>query len=471
MTELQLHQCLDWLKPRLLGQYFQNLLIEKNLVALEYFDGIPHWLVVDFSKSDLVLVDSMSSKSRIKRPIEGFVRKHFFESRVTDLTLIQSKGRVFRIDFESKQSPSAESQLNDADISPVYFEFSLIPRRGNFSAIAQGKAVHLNKPQDLQRENQNDSTLPQNAGLIDWPKLFADWQANREQSTQSKTKQKNIAQLNHSEKIETQKNALEKTIKKKEKALAAIEEELQNHRATAAMNWAVEFSSGKLNGPQLKAALAAASIPETTPRGKTVDLLFQWAKKLKAKHAGTEERLALVRSEVNSLKEKLTELESRGEGSGEFSDVPALLPAQLPTKLPIKSQANLPLKRLEKFRKVQVNELSWVVWGKNGQENLELLRLARPWDLWSHLRDYPGAFVVLFRPKGLHPNPNELQKMGEILVHSSFQRKKLQPGEAFQMVLCECRFVRPIKGAKAGLVQYREETPYLYRVPKGNTAT
>ncbi len=37
--------------------------------------------------------------------------------------------------------------------------------------------------------------------------------------------------------------------------------------------------------------------------------------------------------------------------------------------------------------------------GKNAGENLKLLRQAKSWDLWIHLKDYPSAYAILQKPK------------------------------------------------------------------------
>lgn len=92
---------------------------------------------------------------------------------------------------------------------------------------------------------------------------------------------------------------------------------------------------------------------------------------------------------------------------------------------------------------------------RSGPENLKLLRSAQPWDFWIHNRWYPGAFFILMRPHKNHSGPSEsqwIEILGEIL--------RAERRQESEYLVTEVRYVQPIKGAKPGLVRYREEKVY-----------
>ena len=95
--------------------------------------------------------------------------------------------------------------------------------------------------------------------------------------------------------------------------------------------------------------------------------------------------------------------------------------------------------------------------GRSASDNLALLRQARAWDYWFHLRDYPGAHAIIHRQRDQEISEKELQQVAEWVVKESVSSKSILDGQKLAVVIVECRFVRPIKGDRLGRVTYHSE--------------
>lgn len=105
----------------------------------------------------------------------------------------------------------------------------------------------------------------------------------------------------------------------------------------------------------------------------------------------------------------------------------------------------------------------WPIWvGRNGPENDRLLRLARPWDLWLHGRDGPGAHVLIRLPgrEARVPSRTLTEAAGLAARYST----RAAEGLVDVMVLEAGRVHKP-KGAAPGRVVVAGER--TVRVPPG----
>ncbi|MHB8765881.1 MAG: NFACT RNA binding domain-containing protein, partial [Deferrisomatales bacterium] len=92
----------------------------------------------------------------------------------------------------------------------------------------------------------------------------------------------------------------------------------------------------------------------------------------------------------------------------------------------------------------------WALWvGRNGRENDRLVREARPWDLWLHVRDAPGAHVLVRGPgrEARVPDRTLAEAAGLAALHS----RRSGEGAVDVMVLAAGRVRKP-KGASPGRV-------------------
>lgn len=109
----------------------------------------------------------------------------------------------------------------------------------------------------------------------------------------------------------------------------------------------------------------------------------------------------------------------------------------------------------------------WVVLaGTSDQSNDHLsLKLARPSDLWFHIRGMPGSHVVLRVPAGAVPDRDTRELAAAIAAWHSKAR-----GAGTVAVSCtEARHVSKPLGAPAGTVSIRKETVLKVRPPNAAT--
>jgi predicted ribosome quality control (RQC) complex YloA/Tae2 family protein len=97
-----------------------------------------------------------------------------------------------------------------------------------------------------------------------------------------------------------------------------------------------------------------------------------------------------------------------------------------------------------------VSSDGWAIWvGRNGAENDRLLREARPWDLWLHARQAPGAHVLLRKPgrEARPPDRTLAEAAGLAAAHS-----RLREDGGVEVLVAEVSRVRKPKGAGRGRV-------------------
>ncbi|WP_025322638.1 NFACT RNA binding domain-containing protein [Deferrisoma camini] len=104
-----------------------------------------------------------------------------------------------------------------------------------------------------------------------------------------------------------------------------------------------------------------------------------------------------------------------------------------------------------------VSSDGWPIWvGRNGRENDRLLREARPWDLWLHARDAPGAHVLIRKPGREARCPD--RTLREAAGLAALRSRRSGEG-AVEVMVVEAGRVRKPKGAGPGrVVVHGEET-------------
>ncbi len=96
-----------------------------------------------------------------------------------------------------------------------------------------------------------------------------------------------------------------------------------------------------------------------------------------------------------------------------------------------------------------------VLVGKTDADNDVLsLKIARPNDLWFHVRGMPGSHVILVSREGERPDRETVKKAAAIAAHYS----KARHGGEVPVSCTEARFVTKPRGAKHGTVQIRKES-------------
>ncbi len=95
--------------------------------------------------------------------------------------------------------------------------------------------------------------------------------------------------------------------------------------------------------------------------------------------------------------------------------------------------------------------------GKSAADNLKILRKAKAWHLWLHVKDLPGSHGIIAFDKTVQVSVEVLREVALWVVEQSLSLKQRGDwrGVKCDVIYCECRFVTPIRGDKLGRVNYK----------------
>ncbi|WP_029215361.1 Rqc2 family fibronectin-binding protein [Kallotenue papyrolyticum] len=175
---------------------------------------------------------------------------------------------------------------------------------------------------------------------------------------------------------------------------------------------------------------------------------FREYDKAKGALQGVPERLAATEAQVRYLDETMALLEL-AEGYEAIAAIERELQDQGLLKASGSQRARGP--RLAPLRLRSSDGLTILVGRSAGQNEEVTFRLARPDDLWLHVRDMPGAHVVI-QHQGQVPERTLLEAAG-LAVYFSPARHDT----AAEVVVTERRHVKKVSGGAPGLVTYRHE--------------
>jgi predicted ribosome quality control (RQC) complex YloA/Tae2 family protein len=406
------------LKP-LIGARLQEIeTTDTDLVLGFYSFGELLWLWIDMNATRPCLLPWSELPFRVngkKTPLNLFLRAHFRDRVLREVERSRAQGRVIHFYF-------GEAEL----------EVRLFPHGRNIVARAEGKSLSWQKQKDLPEAKPSEDEPFHLLPPRPLDALREEWCASRKERRTSKSG-------------DDVKERLLSESRRNLKAIAKVEEELDRKRQ---MPW-------RALGDWMKANQSLDVPKEWEPfvdkRRKlswNIEQAYGRARDVETKIFGTERRLEILREELHKLESLKSEPVAR-------------LPAE-PERLP-----RQPLKNLDvSARTLKLNERVSVLAGKNAADNLKLLRKARPWDLWLHLRDFPSQHAIVFRNKGEKINDATLGKISEWFVRQHFGAKYGQhAGERLEILVAECRHVRPIKGDRIGRVTYQNERVLIFKIP------
>jgi hypothetical protein len=70
---------------------------------------------------------------------------------------------------------------------------------------------------------------------------------------------------------------------------------------------------------------------------------------------------------------------------------------------------------------------------KNAKDNLQLLRQAKPWYLWVHLKDYPSCYGIIHSMKNQKVPASEIEKVSFWILQDFYKNKS---DDAFEVRCC-----------------------------------
>lgn len=367
-------------------------------------------------------------------PLSLFLNSHAKNKRLIAVNVIEELGRVVDFVFANRDQQCVVRAI-------------LIPRQPNLIAITDEKKISWNKPKDLAPAQPQPSLGDENAR--DWSEYTELWLQQRSSNSASAQKAaSNLQELGGSASAkDPQQKQIEKNIEKKKRAMATIESELSLEEEKKWQEFGQFLKTAEPISDQWR-ELYDGKIN----RSQNMEKAFQRSKDLRRKKQGTLDRLEKLKQEVAELEHALKNPESAiasavvrsREGAEKTKSYQMMKDAQI------------------KGRTLKLDEETEAVIGKSGTDNLKLLREARAWDLWLHLRDYPGSHAIIFKAKNKNLSHAQLQQVAIRLAEASVKNAK---GLRLDVVMAECRYVRPVKGAKAGLVTFQNEKVFTITVP------
>ncbi len=416
LSYFQLKNFATWLQPEMEGAQLQDLWTNGQILIFQFYKFKDLYLVVDTNprKPLVLLLDEAPRIEKKPKPLILFLNSHGKNLRWESCRVEFDKGRVLEI------------QLSGG-VRQCRMEIQLIPNAFNILVDTGEKKISWEKPRELPA-----SQAPKAEADVekDWRAEGLKWLSARQDrggvSTQGPRKAIGDQRL--------------RDIEKKTKALTSIEETL---KADAASGWQELGESLKMAGeiPEHLRAL----YKDQQSRSWNLENAFAQAKALKKKRAGTEERAEKLREEIQKLQKSLQDH-----------------PEPIETSPPAAAGNRIFKKADAKGRRLAVGENFEALMGKSARDNLAILRQAQAWDLWMHLKDYPGAHAIIVRPRNKEVPLSIIQKVSEWLIRETIGQKKIEMGSKYDVVVVECRHVRPIKGDSLGRVTYHNPQVYSF---------
>ena len=428
---------------------------EPRSIRLGFFwSGGMRWLVFDYliQAPCLVLFDGKDGvpvappkPSKIRRPIELFLRSAVVGKRLIDVSVSRDQGRTLTLSFQNEPVASR-------------LEFRIVPHGRNLTAVVfedvrgkiKEKQLSEFKPTSTEGNARTSpgAHLQGASGMRSRSQLALEWlERNLRPKVQNVKTEEGAEGL--VQPIKTARDLdREKILTKRRRALEKVRAEVLQKETSPAREigeWLKEAQS--LDSKPLHGKPDWESyIDRRKSFSANLEHLFKVAKSHERKLEGTRARARELELEI----EKLESGEAALKGRREARDLSHSTSATAGKDL--FSQAGA------RGRKVELAADLILYIGKNGAENLSVLRKAQPFDYWMHIKDQPGAHGIIRRSRGRDVSDAEFSKAGIALLEQSMKRRAIEmKGEVYDVLIVECRFVRPIKGDRLGRVQYSND--------------
>ena len=431
---------IEYLSEELTGSQLQEVQSTADGLVLGFYryqlqtENSPKsvWLVLDLDKVfPFVGLFDHNPWPKIKKttPVGLFVNSNFKNHHIEKIAVVANYGRV------------AEFHFKHPDIN-LKMELRLIPKQANLVLVADRKIISWDKVKELSEVHTHleSEYLDKEQRSVHF--IFKQWLNRRSKikvdsaaSEQSKTNPYNQWV-----------NQRQKEITKKEKALLQIDQQI------AEMN-SIPWSE---MGEYLKVYGLKNIKLEWTPH---LDLAKKASHNIekcftKMKQAATKTEGAILRKV--QLKKEIAAHSDQSEDAFKLHL----------DRLVIKQSGVGQRKASDsQFRRLNIPDSTLItLMGKSAQDNLQLLRQAKAWDLWIHLKDYPSAYAIMQKAKEQKVSDLAITQASQWLVKESLKNKKNLAGAKLSVVITECRHVRPIKGDRLGRVTYHHARELLITV-------
>ncbi|MFN7825113.1 MAG: hypothetical protein ACK5P6_07120 [Pseudobdellovibrionaceae bacterium] len=408
LNQTELEHLILFLNEKAMGAQLQKVWTFDQGVVMELYRGQSHWLVIDLRQQIpfLLWLSEEPPVRESKKPVGLFLNSHAKNLRLHELKVLSEKGRVVQMSFGSGEQA-------------CQVEVILIPRTANLLVQRGEKKIWWEKPSEL----PSSPSVPQSFDLrenLHFELLFEEFQnlhwRKKSSGERADFRIKDL-EKKRSALLKLQAQDLEKDLVRYLKL-----GELLKYEST------ISEGFKDLWKPEL-------SVAENRERA------FAQAKDLRIKMKGQAQRQQQLLFEIEKIERDLQEN-----------------PTPKPVLHPAKSKGLLE-KAEAKGRKKVLSTGLVAVMGKSAADNLSILRRAQAWDLWIHLKDFPSAYAVLSRNRNQNISQNEILEVAQWLVQE-FESKKQKSFGKLDVLVAECRHVKPIKGDKLGRVTYHNAQVY-----------
>ncbi len=404
----------QYLNEILKGGQLQEVLANDRGLALGFYSQTMHWLVLDLVPQSPVILHFADkvpfNKSKKSKPVALFLSSHGHNLYFEQVQVQEQWGRVLLLNLKNNHKQ-------------VELEIQLIPKQVNLIVRTDGKSIAWEKPRELKPALEMTGEIEERS----LHQIKTEWLG--EQGSKSSAVLDPVAEW------EKQR---QKDIQKKTKALDEIEKQLASDSAQV---WAELGEHLKNEGLKNLKAEWINLVDNKKNLSWNIENAFAKSKQADAKRQGTLDRLQILRDEVLALRE-----------------------AKYSPKTSSKKIDDLMSKTEARGRKLNLSSGAIAYCGKSAADNLSLLRQAKAWDYWLHLKDYPGAHAIIHRQREQSIGENELTQVAQWLAKESLSSKSLALGQKLLVVMVECRFVKPIKGDKLGRVTYHSERSFVVQL-------
>lgn len=414
LTQQELQTFVTSIFPAVEGAQLQEVQVSDRGLALGFHRETMLWLILDLVPNTPMMLlfeeNSPFKKGAKSKPVALFLNSHARNLYLHKLEVQTEFGRVVKMLLKNSHK---ECEI----------EVRMIPKQCNVIVKAEGKQIAWERPLDLTPPPLVEN--PPQARSIE--EIHEEWLAMQGAGGGQKTALDPVAQW------EKQK---QKDLEKKRKALAEIQKQIESDKENLWIEAGTYLKThGTLDVPdELKSC-----IDRKQSLSWNIENCFSKAKQLVGKKEGARERLTELVGEIAQLEK-----------------------SQYSEKRQKNQLVDLMQKTEARGRKLHLDSGALAYCGKSAADNLALLRQAKAWDYWLHLKDYPGAHAIIHRQRDQEVPPNEVQEVAAWVAKESLSSKSLMVGQKVAVVMVECRFVRPIKGDKLGRVTYHSEKTFHF---------
>ncbi|MCS6838531.1 MAG: hypothetical protein NZ480_06750 [Bdellovibrionaceae bacterium] len=402
--------------PLLVGSQLQKIEhIRQGLVFTFYGRRLIYLVFVSSPRRGLLFIANDHwgwTEEKKTSPLLLFVRAHFLNMRVSDLSLDKNAGRVIRITFAHGG----------------FWEFVLIPGVVNLGTYYNNKRVTLYKPLPIpplpESESVKCTQYVGGSSVVDFASEYQRWQAllgslRKDGEPPSST---SLTQ--------------EEFVRRKQRQLAFLDEDLKT----------------KAQDLKVLEEIPQLIFQDLRPKEEISTLLKKWKLDWDGTNAGWIKIQDKYYGILKKLREKIGATEEKRKDISEQSYEDWL--ALMEQKQAVKAQLE---KVQAQVRQFQVDQYQ-VIYGKSGVDNLKLLRVSKPYDFWIHDAWNPGAHYIVKLAK----NQNLPREHLVAICQGILKQESREEGE---FVGTYVRYVTPIKGASPGMVRYQNEIRMRVTLP------